>query len=115
MSQTMITLFGGVFALLVVASSIGFVLSKRVSSEGGRATVENLNARIKAWWMMILIFAAAFAFGAGVTLVLFALTSFFALREFLSISPTRPSDHRAIVWAFYVFIPLQYWLIWADW
>lgn len=112
---TMATLFGGVFALLLVASTIGFVLSKRVQSEGGIATVANLNQRIKAWWFMIAIFAVAFVFGKGVTVVLFALTSFFVLREFLSITPTRAEDHTATVAAFYLFIPLQYWLIYSDW
>ncbi|WP_428028477.1 phosphatidate cytidylyltransferase [Altererythrobacter sp.] len=115
MNPVMIKLFGGVFVLLVAASLIGWILAHRVTSEDGRATVDNLNARIKAWWLMIGIFAVAFAFGKGVTLVLFALTSFYALREFLSISPTRPEDHRPVVAAFYLFIPLQYWLIWADW
>lgn len=115
MSPTMMTLFGGVFALLFVASLIGFVLSKRVSSENGIATVANLNARIKAWWIMIAIFAVAFVFGKGVTIVLFALVSFYCLREFLSITPTRAEDHTATVTAFYLFIPLQYWLIWTDW
>ncbi|GAA0267632.1 phosphatidate cytidylyltransferase [Alteraurantiacibacter aestuarii] len=115
MSPTMITLFGGVAALLLVASAIGFVLSRTVASEAGRATVDNLNARIKAWWMMIAIFAVAFAFGKIVTIVLFALVSFYCLREFLSITPTRAEDHRAIAAAFYLFIPLQYWLIAAEW
>ena len=114
-NPTMATLFGGVFVLLALASSIGFVLSKRVTSEGGIATVENLNQRIKAWWFMIAIFAVAFVFGKGVTIVLFALTSFFVLREFLSITPTRAEDHTATVAAFYLFIPLQYWLIYSDW
>ncbi|KEO88741.1 phosphatidate cytidylyltransferase [Erythrobacter longus] len=115
MEPVMATLFGGVFALLLVASSIGFVLSKRVTSEGGIATVANLNQRIKAWWLMIAIFAVAFVFGKGVTVVLFALTSFFVLREFLSITPTRAEDHTATIAAFYLFIPLQYWLIYSDW
>lgn len=112
---TMATLFGGVFALMLVASSIGFILSRRVTSEGGIATVANLNQRIKAWWLMIAIFAVAFVFGKGVTVVLFALTSFFVLREFLSITPTRAEDHTATIAAFYLFIPLQYWLIYSDW
>lgn len=115
MSDTMITLFAGVFALLVAASTIGFVLSRRATSEGARATVDNLNARIKAWWLMVALFGVAFFFGRNVTIVLFALTSFYCLREFLSITPTRPEDHRPVVAAFYVFIPLQYWLIAADW
>lgn len=111
----MVWLFGGVAGLLVVASLIGFVLSRQVKSEAGIETVRNLNARIKAWWGMVAVFAVAFAFGKVVTLVLFALVSFYCLREFISLTPTRPADHLAIVTAFYVFIPLQYWLIWYEW
>lgn len=115
MNDTMTLLFGGVFALLTVASLIGFVLSRRVASETGRATIENLNARIKAWWLMIALFGVAFWAGPTVTIVLFALTSFYCLREFLSITPTRPEDHRSVAVAFYVFIPIQYWLIGTGW
>ncbi|AHE53038.1 hypothetical protein NX02_06540 [Sphingomonas sanxanigenens DSM 19645 = NX02] len=107
----MILLFGGVFALLAVASAVGFALSRRAATE----TVANLNARIKAWWVMIAIFAVAFFVGKELTIALFALTSFYCLREFLSITPTRPEDHRAVAVAFYLFIPLQYALIWSGW
>jgi len=112
---TMGWLIGGVVALLLVASTIGFILSRRITSESGRDTVRNLNARIKAWWVMVAVFALAFVFGKAVTLLLFAFVSFYALREFLSLTPTHPSDHRAIAAAFYIFLPLQYWLIWIDW
>ncbi|MCB1508749.1 MAG: phosphatidate cytidylyltransferase [Hyphomicrobiaceae bacterium] len=115
MNQTMVILIGGVLALLVLASGVGFVLSRRVDSEAGRATVENLNQRIKAWWVMIAVFAVAFLVGKTVTIVLFALTSFYSLREFLSLSPTRPEDHTSVVAAFYLFLPLQYWLIADEW
>ncbi len=115
MSETMIQLFGGVLGLLLLASTIGFILARRVRTPEGIATVENLNQRIKAWWMMIALFAVAFWFGKTITILLFALTSFYCLREFLSITPTRPEDHRPVVAAFYLFIPLQYWLIANDW
>ena len=113
--STMGWLIGGVVALLLVASAIGFILSRRITSDSGRDTVRNLNARIKAWWVMVAVFAIAFIFGKAVTLLLFAFVSFYALREFLSLTPTHPSDHRAIAAAFYIFLPLQYWLIWIDW
>ena len=112
---TMLWLYAGVLGLLVLASLIGFVLGRRVTSEKGRDTVRNLNARIKAWWVMVLVFALAFVVGKGLTLVLFGLVSFYCLREFLSLTPTHPRDHAAIAAAFYLFIPLQYWLIWIDW
>lgn len=113
--EKMTLLIGGVVALLTVSSIIGYILSRRVSSDSGRETVRNLNARIKAWWVMVAIFAIAFVFGKGVTLILFAFVSFMALREFYSITPTHPSDHAAMAAAFYIFLPLQYWLVWIDW
>lgn len=111
MTDTMILLIGGVFALLALASAVGLVLARRHPGE----TVSNLNARIKAWWAMVAVFAVAFVVGKELTIALFALTSFWCLREFLSITPTRPEDHRAVAVAFYLFIPLQYWLIWDNW
>ncbi len=83
LSDPMVPLIGGVAALLLLASIIGFALSRTVRTEGGRASVDNLNARIKAWWLMVALFAVAFLFGKTVTIVLFALTSFYCLREFL--------------------------------
>lgn len=108
-------LLGGVAALLAVASLVGWLLSRRVTGQAGLETVRNLNARIRAWWVMVAIFAVAFIFGKGVTILLFALISFYCLREFYSLTPTHPSDHAAMAAAFYIFLPLQYWLVWIDW
>ena len=112
---TMHYLIGGVVALLVIASLVGWAVARRVTSEAGRDTVANLNARIKAWWVMVAIFAVAFLFGKAVTLLLFVAVSFYCLREFYSLTPTHPSDHAAMAAAFYIFLPLQYWLVWIDW
>lgn len=75
LNDKLFILFAGIAALLGAASLIGFVLARRATSETGRATIDNLNARIRAWWVMIAIFAVSFTLGRGVTLVLFALTS----------------------------------------
>ena len=106
---------GGAFAILGLASAIGFALSRGPLEEARRATVENLNARVRAWWVMVAILAAALAGGWGTTIGLFALLSFYALREFLSLTPTRPADHWPLLGAFYVFLPAQYVLIGLDW
>jgi phosphatidate cytidylyltransferase len=111
----LILLFGGVGAVLIVASIVGYFLSLRVKSDSARATVGNLNDRVRAWWLMVAIFAIAFWFGKIVTLVLFALTSFYCLREFITLTPTRASDHRPVAAAFYLFLPLQYYLIGISW
>lgn len=115
LNDKLFILFAGIAALLGAASLIGFVLARRATSETGRATIDNLNARIRAWWVMIAIFAVSFTLGRGVTLVLFALTSFYTLREFVSLTPTRAADHLPLVASFYVLLPLQYWLISIDW
>ena len=112
---TMHYLIGGVVGLLLVASIAGWTLSRSVTGDDGRATVANLNARIKAWWVMVAIFAVAFVFGKAVTILLFVAVSFYCLREFYSLTPTHPSDHAAMAAAFYIFLPLQYWLVWIDW
>jgi phosphatidate cytidylyltransferase len=108
-------LVGGVIALLLVASVIGFVLSRTVRGDGAKATVANLNARIRAWWVMVLVFTFAIAAGRIVTIILFGLTSFLALREFITLTPTRLGDHRTLFWAFFIVTPLQYYLVAADW
>jgi phosphatidate cytidylyltransferase len=108
-------LVGGVLALLVVSSLIGWVMSLRVRSESGKATVQNLNARIRAWWMMVAIFGLAMATGGIGSIVLFGLTSFMALREFITLTPTRLGDHRTLFWVFFVILPLQYFIIAQKW
>ena len=105
---------GGILAFLTVASAIGWLLARR-AGEGSRDTVENLNARIRAWWVMVAVLAGALALGATATIVLFGLLSFYALREFLSLTPTKPADHWPLLAAFYLFLPAQYVLIGWDW
>jgi phosphatidate cytidylyltransferase len=108
-------LVGGVLALLVSSSFIGWVLSLRATGEAGLTTVQNLNARIRAWWMMVAIFGLALATGLMGSVILFGLTSFLALREFITLTPTRHGDHRTLFWVFFVIVPLQYYLIAIQW
>jgi len=102
---------GGVLALLVVASAIGQTLTRVKPG----SVVDNLNARINAWWVMVAVLCACFLLGKVATLVLFAIASFLALREFITLTPTRRGDHLPLCLCFYVAIPLQYWLIGANW
>lgn len=107
-------LFGGVLALLVLASLVGGALALR-SRNAPSATITNLNQRIGAWWWMVGVLAACFWLGAGATVLLFAFASLVALREFVTLTPTRAGDHWSLVAAFYLLLPAQYWLIWTDW
>lgn len=104
-------LFGGVLALLLIATIIGQVLRLRRRTD----VIDNLNARIRAWWVMSAVFAFSLLTGGIGSIVLFALLSFFALREFITLTPTRPADHAALFWVFFVITPLQYWLVADQW
>jgi phosphatidate cytidylyltransferase len=109
------TVLAIVGSILVVASLVGIALHLATSDPDKRRTVDNLNARTRAWWMMAGVFALSLLLGGvGVTL-LFALISFAALREVLTLSPTRRGDHRTLFWAFFAVVPLQYLLILINW
>lgn len=100
---------------LIVASLIGFALSRGVKSEERKATIDNLNARIRAWWIMIGIFSISFVIGPAGSMLLFAFISVLALREYVSLISTTRADHRTLFWSFFVFTPLQYWFWYRGW
>ena len=114
-TQTTLLLFAGVFGVLLLASSIGALLKWRVAHGQPHTVIDNLNARVNAWWVMIGVIGLSFACGKGGVMVLFYLISFYALREFMSLAYTRRGDHAAIAVAFYIALPVQYFLIWIDW
>lgn len=108
-------LYGGIVAFLLLASIVGAVLKSRVKSESGQATVANMNARIKAWWVMVGVFAVANLAGLTATVALFTGLSFGALSEFVKLTPARPADERTRWLAFVFLVPFQYLLVWVDW
>lgn len=108
-------LYGGIAVLLVVASLVGQGLRRFVTTDRARATVANLNARVAAWWAMVAVFGAAAALGPRGTLTLFALVSFFVLREVVTLTPTSAGDRFALFACFFVVLPVQYVLIARDW
>ena len=108
-------LLGGTLGLLIVASLTGFVLAKKAATDSAKATVANLNARTRAWWLMVAVFAAALMTGAAGTVLLFGFCSFMALREFITLTPTRPGDHRTLFWVFFIITPLHYYFLATRW
>src|SRR5438105_6495368 len=106
-------LFAGILGVLVAASLAGFILGRRHGPPD--PTIENLNTRIKAWWVMVVLVGLAFALGKTGVIVLFALASFAALREFITLTPTRRGDHWVLAASFFIVLPLQYYLIGIEW
>ena len=113
--QQIIALLSGIVGRLVLGGAVGLVLDRRVQTDSGRLVVANLNARVRAWWVMTAVFVAALATGGIGSVILFGLTSFIALREFITLTPTHRADHRTLFWAFFVFVPIQYYLVATHW
>lgn len=115
MSTPQLTLNALILGMLLVASTIGFVLKWRIGFQTPHAIIDNLNARIKAWWVMVAVVGGSLALGHWAVVTLFFLVSFFSLREFLTLAPTRPGDHLALLAAFYFVLPMQYFLVGIEW
>jgi phosphatidate cytidylyltransferase len=105
----------GILALLIVATAVGAILKAVVSDPAANATIDNLNARMRSWWIMCLIFGLTLVVGPTGSLVLFGFISFLALREYLSLVATRRADHHTLFWTFFIFTPLQYYLLSIRW
>lgn len=110
-----IMLLSGVVGFMVLASIAGLVLHTRAQSETTRRVVSNLNARYRAWWSMLVIFTVADIVGTVGSTLLFGVVSFVALREFITLMPTHRADHRTLFWTFFLFVPVQYYLVAVDW
>ncbi len=101
---------GGLYALLGLASLIQWLLIRWHPDKDYTELVR----RIRSWWVMVSVFTAAMLLSPTVSLVFFGFVSFLALKEYLSIIPTRRADRRVLFWA-YLAIPAQYYWIAIGW
>ena len=105
---------GGVLLLLGSATAVGQFLKGQPESSLNPAMIDTFNRRVRAWWLMCSLLAAALVLRREVTVVLFGLLAFWALREFITLTQTRLSDHRTLFWVFVIFTPLQFLLVGWD-
>jgi phosphatidate cytidylyltransferase len=118
-TQQIGALFVLVFGLLLLSSVSAFAYSiKEFADERAalrrRTQLDSINGILRSSWLMVGVFWLGWMAGNRVALILFGVLSFFALREFLTLSPTRRGDHRSLVLAFFVVLPLQYQLVYLE-
>jgi len=117
-TQQVAALFISVFGILIVVSVTAFLFTFRERAnehdEAWHAELKNFRNLLGTSWFMVVIFWMAWAAGDTVATVLFALIAFFALREFITLSPTRRGDHRSLILAFFVVLPVQFWLVGTE-
>ena len=111
----MVTLFGGVGIVLVVASLVAYALKHGLAHGAPHGVIDNLSARIKTWWVIVLVIGIAFLAGRAGTTLLFLLVSFVALREFMSLTYPGGGDDYALTVSFVVVLPAQYAWVYMGW
>jgi phosphatidate cytidylyltransferase len=109
-------LFVSLFGLLVLASiGVALVTLKPVADETARETVRErrrgMQRDLRALWIGALLFWLAWMSGPIGATIGFGIFSFLALREFITLVHTRRADHRGLILAFFVVLPLQYLIV----
>lgn len=101
---------GATLALLLVATGATAVLVRVRPA----LQLDEVQTRIRSWWVIAGLFTLALTLERGWGVFFFAGVSYLALKEYLSLIPTRQADRRVLLWA-YCSIPLQYLWIHMGW
>ena len=110
MNRSLLWSISGIFGILILATLIIWILKKKVNQK----TYLELSQRIRSWWIMATVFTVAMVLNRNVSLVFFGLISFLALKEYLTIIPTRKSD-RYVLFLTFLSIPFQYFWVAIEW
>jgi len=112
-------LFVLLFGALLLASIVGFVVTLKRQNDGVDGVDDETD--LEGWqrfrhelnivWVGACLFWAAWVSGPVGATLLFGVFSFLALREFITLMHTRRGDHRSLILAFFVILPLQYVLV----
>jgi len=97
-------LFGALVLLTVGAVLYGL----RDRGQAAGIAWDRFLRELRALWVGTVLFWLAWLSGPAGSTVFFGLFSFLALREFITLQHTRRSDHRTLILAFFIVLPLQY-------
>ena len=94
--------------LLTVGTIAAFILP---SLQPGKWA--DLGPRMRSWWVMCALVVTALLLGPYPLIALFGFVSFLALKEFLTLAPTRRED-RLVVLLVYSAVPIAYGAVWIN-
>lgn len=102
----------GIGGFLLITTALGLLLrcSVHYAKFGAAAIQQSIS-----WGCWSLVLFASLLSGPPTILIACGLISFLALREFITLAPTRKADHHTLFWAFFVILPLQYVIIGSGW
>jgi phosphatidate cytidylyltransferase len=110
-SQQIGLLFVLLFGVLLLVSIGALLVSLREHPPAWAERHQRFKRDLRAVWVGAVVFWLAWISGPVGATLLFSAFSFFALREFITLSPTRRADHRSLILAFFVVLPIQYLLV----
>jgi phosphatidate cytidylyltransferase len=110
-SQQVQLLFVALFGLLLVVSAYAAMRTVSEEDAEGEALRERFHRELRAVWVTAVIFWLAWVSGTVGATLLFGIVSFLAFREYVTLLKTRASDHRSLLLAFFVVLPLQFVLV----
>lgn len=108
-------LFVIVFGVLLAATMAWTLLSLREMSEDSSRRHERFGRDLRAVWIGAVLFWLSWMSGAIGATLLFGIVSFLALREFITLMHTRRGDHRGLLIAFFVVLPIQFVIAGGRW
>ncbi len=86
LNETFLAVLAGLVGLSVIVTALGAWLSARTIDVAKQQRLQIVNSRLRASWSIVAVFSVAFALGTGTLLFVFAVVSFFALRNFVSLT-----------------------------
>ena len=110
-SQQVGLLFVALFGVLLLATLYAFSRGLRADTPKRIDASEQFSRDLRAVWAGAVLFWIAWVSGPVGSMLLFGFVSFFALREFVTLTHTRRADHRSLLLAFFVVLPTQYVLV----
>ena len=106
-------LFVILFGVLLLTSIASFLNGLREAGDGtaaleAQARRQRFAHELQLAWFGASVFWLAWVAGPLGATLLFGVLSFLALREYITLLHTRRGDHRSLLLAFFVILPLQY-------
>ncbi|MGJ8586701.1 MAG: phosphatidate cytidylyltransferase [Yoonia sp.] len=105
----------GSFGILITLTVLGEILRARQPVHEPNPMLDTYMTRIQSWWGMVAFIGAALLLGKPGIMTLFAIASFAALREFLTLTTKAQADHLSLALAFFAVLPLQYIFVGFGW
>jgi len=107
-SQQVGLLFLALFGVLAMVTMAHFRRTLGDVSAEQQVAQERFGRDLRAVWWGAVLFWVSWALGAVIATLLFGIVSFVAFREFITLTQTRRGDHRSLLLAFFVVLPLQF-------